>query len=193
MYVFIFIRRVLRFNYLHHSTNYLTIFSLCAIFQGLLRSNKDYQNTKVAILRLWIHETYRVFYDRLIDEPLVLKSLKYYWHLWIIPSYIFIPMYFSVVFQWQVLVCKFVEWDARQAFWYDFQYCLSGETVPRVWGLHKPLQGLWRHLEPGHAEDLHRAPAGGVQLLRWRCENGSGTVQVRHWACGQDYSGYFTA
>ncbi|KAK9890592.1 hypothetical protein WA026_011959 [Henosepilachna vigintioctopunctata] len=38
------------------------------IFQGLLRSHKDYQNTKVAFLRLWIHECYRVFYDRLIDD-----------------------------------------------------------------------------------------------------------------------------
>lgn len=38
------------------------------IFQGLLRSHKDYQSTKQAFLRLWIHECYRVFYDRLIDE-----------------------------------------------------------------------------------------------------------------------------
>ncbi|KAB0795300.1 hypothetical protein PPYR_12139 [Photinus pyralis] len=38
------------------------------IFQGLLRSHKDYQNTKNSILRLWIHESFRVFYDRLIDD-----------------------------------------------------------------------------------------------------------------------------
>ncbi|XP_044753245.1 dynein axonemal heavy chain 2 [Coccinella septempunctata] len=38
------------------------------IFQGLLRSHKDYQSTKQAFLRLWIHECYRVFYDRLIDD-----------------------------------------------------------------------------------------------------------------------------
>lgn len=38
------------------------------IFQGLLRSHKDYQNTKSTMLRLWIHECFRVFFDRLIDE-----------------------------------------------------------------------------------------------------------------------------
>lgn len=38
------------------------------IFQGLLRSHKDYQNNKPSILRLWIHETFRIFFDRLIDD-----------------------------------------------------------------------------------------------------------------------------
>ncbi|XP_068632350.1 dynein axonemal heavy chain 2 [Battus philenor] len=38
------------------------------IFQGLLRSNKDYQNTKPRFLRLWIHECFRVFGDRLTEE-----------------------------------------------------------------------------------------------------------------------------
>lgn len=38
------------------------------IFQGLLRSNKEYQTTKVQFLRLFIHECYRIFYDRLIDD-----------------------------------------------------------------------------------------------------------------------------
>ncbi|CAG9129073.1 unnamed protein product [Plutella xylostella] len=38
------------------------------IFQGLLRSNKDYQNTKTRFLKLWIHECFRVFSDRLTDE-----------------------------------------------------------------------------------------------------------------------------
>ncbi|KAF5292010.1 hypothetical protein FQA39_LY14127 [Lamprigera yunnana] len=38
------------------------------IFQGLLRSHKDYQSTKNTILRLWLHECYRVFNDRLIDD-----------------------------------------------------------------------------------------------------------------------------
>ncbi|KAG5894356.1 hypothetical protein JTB14_031917 [Gonioctena quinquepunctata] len=38
------------------------------IFQGLLRSHHDYQNDKSTMLKLWIHECYRVFYDRLIDE-----------------------------------------------------------------------------------------------------------------------------
>lgn len=38
------------------------------VFQGLLRSSKDLQDSKPRILRLWIHECYRVFYDRLIDD-----------------------------------------------------------------------------------------------------------------------------
>ncbi|KAJ1520022.1 hypothetical protein ONE63_004252 [Megalurothrips usitatus] len=38
------------------------------VFQGLLRSHRDYQNTKPALLRLWIHECFRVFNDRLIDD-----------------------------------------------------------------------------------------------------------------------------
>ncbi|CAG9772859.1 unnamed protein product [Ceutorhynchus assimilis] len=38
------------------------------VFQGLLRSHKDYQNDKATLLRLWIHECFRVFFDRLTDE-----------------------------------------------------------------------------------------------------------------------------
>ncbi|KAK9721112.1 ATP-binding dynein motor region [Popillia japonica] len=38
------------------------------IFQGMLRSHKDYINTRPAIFRLWIHESFRVFYDRLVDN-----------------------------------------------------------------------------------------------------------------------------
>ncbi|KAG7190743.1 hypothetical protein KM043_006815 [Ampulex compressa] len=38
------------------------------IFQGLLRSHKDYQYSRHTFLRLWIHEAFRVFCDRLIDE-----------------------------------------------------------------------------------------------------------------------------
>ncbi|KAL6262835.1 hypothetical protein P5V15_005625, partial [Pogonomyrmex californicus] len=38
------------------------------IFQGLLRSHKDYQYSKQTFLRLWVHESFRVFCDRLIDE-----------------------------------------------------------------------------------------------------------------------------
>ncbi|XP_076240945.1 dynein heavy chain 2, axonemal kl-2 [Calliopsis andreniformis] len=38
------------------------------IFQGLLRSHVDYQYSRQTFLRLWIHEAFRVFCDRLIDE-----------------------------------------------------------------------------------------------------------------------------
>ncbi|XP_068978772.1 dynein axonemal heavy chain 2 [Bombus flavifrons] len=38
------------------------------VFQGLLRSHKDYQFSRQTFLRLWVHETFRVFSDRLIDE-----------------------------------------------------------------------------------------------------------------------------
>ncbi|XP_043277760.1 dynein axonemal heavy chain 2 [Venturia canescens] len=38
------------------------------VFQGLLRSHKDYQYSKHIFLRLWIHELFRVFSDRLIDD-----------------------------------------------------------------------------------------------------------------------------
>nr|XP_034179953.1 dynein heavy chain 2, axonemal [Osmia lignaria] len=38
------------------------------VFQGLLRSHKDYQYSRQTFLRLWIHEAFRVFCDRLIDE-----------------------------------------------------------------------------------------------------------------------------
>lgn len=43
------------------------------IFQGLLRSSKDLQDSKISVLRLWIHECYRVFFDRLIDDKYVNK------------------------------------------------------------------------------------------------------------------------
>ncbi|XP_076295130.1 dynein heavy chain 2, axonemal kl-2 [Lasioglossum baleicum] len=38
------------------------------VFQGLLRSHIDYQYSKHTFLRLWVHEAFRVFSDRLIDE-----------------------------------------------------------------------------------------------------------------------------
>lgn len=38
------------------------------VFQGLLRSHKDYQNDKASLIKLWIHECFRVFYDRLIED-----------------------------------------------------------------------------------------------------------------------------
>lgn len=43
------------------------------IFQGLLRSNKDVQTNKIELLRLWVHECFRTFSDRLIDDKLVFK------------------------------------------------------------------------------------------------------------------------
>lgn len=41
---------------------------LFQVFQGMLRANKNYHDTKSAITRLWIHENFRVFADRLIDD-----------------------------------------------------------------------------------------------------------------------------
>ncbi|XP_014276767.1 dynein axonemal heavy chain 2 isoform X2 [Halyomorpha halys] len=38
------------------------------VYQGLLRSGVDYQPTKPQLLRLWLHECFRVFSDRLINE-----------------------------------------------------------------------------------------------------------------------------
>ncbi|XP_011309286.1 dynein heavy chain 2, axonemal [Fopius arisanus] len=38
------------------------------VFQGLLRSHKDYQYSRSTFLRLWVHETFRAFNDRLITE-----------------------------------------------------------------------------------------------------------------------------
>ncbi|XP_062240587.1 dynein axonemal heavy chain 2 [Platichthys flesus] len=38
------------------------------VFQGLLRAHPDFHDTKTNITRLWIHECYRVFSDRLVDH-----------------------------------------------------------------------------------------------------------------------------
>ncbi|CAO2643767.1 Dynein axonemal heavy chain 2 [Lemmus lemmus] len=38
------------------------------VFQGMLRANKDFHDTKSSITRLWIHECFRVFSDRLVDS-----------------------------------------------------------------------------------------------------------------------------
>ena len=38
------------------------------VFQGLLRANKDYHDTTNAMIRLWVHEVFRVFSDRLNNE-----------------------------------------------------------------------------------------------------------------------------
>ncbi|XP_026839391.1 dynein heavy chain 2, axonemal [Drosophila erecta] len=38
------------------------------VFQGLLRSSKELQTKKNLFLRLWVHECFRVFSDRLVDD-----------------------------------------------------------------------------------------------------------------------------
>ncbi|XP_077988088.1 dynein axonemal heavy chain 2-like [Glandiceps talaboti] len=38
------------------------------VFQGLLRSHRDYYDTKQSMTRLWIHECFRVFSDRLVGS-----------------------------------------------------------------------------------------------------------------------------
>ncbi|KAI9197259.1 dynein heavy chain and region D6 of dynein motor-domain-containing protein [Polychytrium aggregatum] len=38
------------------------------VFQGLLRANKEYYDSRESITKLWVHETYRVFHDRLVDK-----------------------------------------------------------------------------------------------------------------------------
>ena len=39
------------------------------VFQGVLRADPQYVDSKDAMTRLWVHECFRVFHDRLIDEP----------------------------------------------------------------------------------------------------------------------------
>ncbi|XP_043933259.1 dynein axonemal heavy chain 2 [Protopterus annectens] len=38
------------------------------VFQGMLRAHKDFHDTRQSITRLWIHECFRVFSDRLVDS-----------------------------------------------------------------------------------------------------------------------------
>ncbi|KAJ3217500.1 Dynein heavy chain 2, axonemal [Dinochytrium kinnereticum] len=38
------------------------------VFQGLLRANKEYYDSRESITKLWVHEIHRVFFDRLIDK-----------------------------------------------------------------------------------------------------------------------------
>ncbi|KAM3857822.1 dynein axonemal heavy chain 2 [Diretmus argenteus] len=38
------------------------------VFQGLLRAHRDIHDSKHSIIRLWIHECFRVFSDRLVDH-----------------------------------------------------------------------------------------------------------------------------
>ena len=41
---------------------------LLQVFQGLLRAHKEYHDTKNAMARLWVHECFRVFSDRLVGD-----------------------------------------------------------------------------------------------------------------------------
>lgn len=38
------------------------------VFQGLLRSHNEYHMSRIVMLRLWLHECFRVFSDRLVDH-----------------------------------------------------------------------------------------------------------------------------
>ena len=38
------------------------------VFQGLLRANREYFDSRDSITKLWVHEVNRVFHDRLINE-----------------------------------------------------------------------------------------------------------------------------
>lgn len=52
----------LKFHYLFNLRD------VSKVFQGLVRTQSNYHNTKLIVLRLWIHEMQRVFCDRLIDD-----------------------------------------------------------------------------------------------------------------------------
>ena len=47
---------------------YMLYISYIQVFQGLLRAHKDFHDTKERMARLWIHECYRVFSDRLVGN-----------------------------------------------------------------------------------------------------------------------------
>ncbi|XP_077357601.1 dynein axonemal heavy chain 2 isoform X2 [Festucalex cinctus] len=50
-------------------THYLfNLRDISKVFQGLLRSDPEFQDSKSSMVRLWIHECFRVFSDRLIDR-----------------------------------------------------------------------------------------------------------------------------
>nr|XP_019958870.1 PREDICTED: dynein heavy chain 2, axonemal [Paralichthys olivaceus] len=50
-------------------THYLfNLRDISKVFQGLLRAHPDFHDTKTNITRLWIHECFRVFSDRLVDH-----------------------------------------------------------------------------------------------------------------------------
>ena len=41
---------------------------MAKVYQGMMRANKNYHDRKESMIRLWIHECYRVFADRLVEE-----------------------------------------------------------------------------------------------------------------------------
>ena len=41
---------------------------MAKVYQGMLRANKNYHDRKETMIRLWIHECYRVFADRLVED-----------------------------------------------------------------------------------------------------------------------------
>ena len=41
---------------------------LSKVFQGVLRADRQFVDSKDAMTRLWVHECFRVFHDRLIDD-----------------------------------------------------------------------------------------------------------------------------
>ncbi|KAJ1516963.1 Dynein heavy chain 2, axonemal [Coelomomyces lativittatus] len=57
---------ILQFLPTPNKTHYLfNLRDISRVFQGLLRCHKDYCDSKDSIVKLWIHELYRVFHDRL--------------------------------------------------------------------------------------------------------------------------------
>lgn len=38
------------------------------VFQGLLQAHRDVYDTQDSMIKLWVHENFRVFYDRLVDN-----------------------------------------------------------------------------------------------------------------------------
>ncbi|RKO93650.1 dynein heavy chain and region D6 of dynein motor-domain-containing protein [Blyttiomyces helicus] len=38
------------------------------VFQGLLRAHREYFDSRESVMKLWVHEVFRVFHDRLVDR-----------------------------------------------------------------------------------------------------------------------------
>ena len=56
------------YMYIHVHVCIVTLCCVVQVFQGLLRAHKDYHDTKERMARLWIHECYRVFADRMVGN-----------------------------------------------------------------------------------------------------------------------------